>query len=366
MKLVVLHLIPTLEGGGAERQLSLVSKEYARRGGGVHIGCRRGGVYEESLCNSEVEVHLLGDHRGVRPALVASVNALVKKIEPDLIHTWLPQMDLVGGGVALWNSIPWIVSERTSELAYLNMKIVAWVRCRLARHANAVIANSSNGVAYWNKKLVANTSIFQVANAVDVDAIRSAQSVPIESSDLNNTEKNILVVGRLSPEKALEVIIQAVRLVPVEYQINVLIIGEGPLQENIKLRIKEADLENRISLLPYTPSWWSMLKSASALISMSRFEGQPNVVLETMAAGCPLIVSDIPAHREFLDKDSAILVALDNPDSLVDAIISLLANPEAARQRAEYAVKKVEKLSIRAMADAYESIYEKAVIGGIR
>lgn len=335
----------------------MLAAEQFRRGWSVHVGIRQGGGHLETLQTSGVIVHLLGDHRGINPLLLVSINALIKRTKPDVVQTWLPQMDIVGGLASLWNSVPWVVSERASRLAYQGMRLRTWARCRLARYANAVVANSSNGVAYWREKLPPDARVFQVANAVDVAAIRNAVSVRLAHS--NGDMPNILVVGRLAPEKAVDIIIQAIRFVPVEYNIRVLIIGEGSLREEIGINIGENGLDDRIFLLPYRSDWWGMLKDACALVSMSRFEGQPNVVLETMAAGCPLIVSDIPAHREFLDEDSAILVPVDNPSELAEAIVSLLGAPESARQRAERASSCVDGMTIQMAADAYESVYEK-------
>jgi glycosyltransferase involved in cell wall biosynthesis len=114
-------------------------------------------------------------------------------------------------------------------------------------------------------------------------------------------------------------------------------------------------------MAPFQRDWWGLLKYASALVSMSRYEGQPNVVLEAMGARCPLVVSDIPAHREFLDEESAILVTPDNPALLAEAIISLLSDPVSAKRRAERAFRYVDGLTIQVAADAYDSVYEKII-----
>jgi len=362
----ILHLIPTLEGGGAERQLSMLAAEQARRGWCVHVGIRRGGVHEESLRNSGVVVHLLGDYKSINPKLPVRINALIKQIKPDVVQTWLPQMDIVGGIASLWNAVPWVVSERTSRLSYAGMCLNSWVRVALARYAAAVVANSSNGAAYWRGVLPLDARVFLVANAVDVAAIRNAANVNIESSNSRLCEKYVLVVGRLAAEKAVDTVVKAVRLMPLTFSVSVLIVGEGPLREEIETSIIDAGIEELVSLLPYRQDWWGLLKSASALVSMSRVEGHPNVVLETMAAGCPLIVSDIPAHREFLDEKSAIMVTQDNPAMLAEAIISILSDPVSARQRAERASISVAGMTIQLAAYAYEIVYEKVISGRAR
>lgn len=360
----ILHLIPTFSGGGAERQLSLLAAEQGKRGWDVHIGIRRGGVHAETLCSlSGVVVHLLGDHRGLNPLLFVSVHKLIKRIKPDVIQTWLPQMDIVGGIGALWNSIPWIISERASGKAYLGFRYQIRIRRYLARYADAIVANSRHGVKYWRELLPANSRIFQVANAVDIEVIRSAPPSVIDSKSSKVCTKNLLIVGRLAPEKAVDIVIQAISMDSIKKSVGAWIIGEGPLRADIENKIREACLGDRVLLFSYRQDWWGLLKSATALVSMSRFEGQPNVVLEAMAAGCPVIVSDIPEHREILDEDSAIFVQPENPAELAKAIEMLLSKPDAALYRAERAFNHVSGMTIKSTANEYESIFEKVLSG---
>ncbi len=355
----ILHLIPTLEGGGAERQLSMLACEQAKRGWSVHIGIRRGGVHEETLRGNGVVVHELCDYRGLNPMLAMRINALIQKIKPDLIQTWLVQMDIMGGAVTLRNAVPWVVSERVSEFGIQNLGVLAWLRCRLGRHANAVVANSVAGAKYWEHILPAGKCLRTVSNAVDAEKICGAS--PLTSEYVGKGNNLILVVGRLAHQKAIEIIVHAVPLISDRNDFQVVIMGDGPLRPELEATVNCSGSDNHIVMLPYQKDWWGLLKVASVLVSMSRFEGQPNVVLETMAGGCPLIVSDIPEHRELLNEDSAILVETDNSVALAKAIDLLLGDPVSARQREETASKFVDHLTIEKAADAYERVYEKVL-----
>ena len=105
-----------------------------------------------------------------------------------------------------------------------------------------------------------------------------------------------------------------------------------------------------------------MLRRADLLVSTSLFEGEPNAVLEAMACGCPLVVSDIPAHRELLGED-ALYAAPGEPEQFARAMEQLLAGSGGARRRAERARARVAKRSVAAMASRYEEIYRSLLVG---
>src|SRR3954454_15474409 len=96
--ITILHAIPTLGGGGAERQLCMLASEQARRGACVHVGIRRGGVHEPVLKKCGVHIHELGNARSINPRLLLALARTIAKVTPTIVQTWLPQMDVVGGG----------------------------------------------------------------------------------------------------------------------------------------------------------------------------------------------------------------------------------------------------------------------------
>jgi glycosyltransferase involved in cell wall biosynthesis len=353
----ILHLIPTLEGGGAERQLAMLAVEQGKRGWNVSIGLRRGGIHEHLVSDSGVTIHPLGDLKGIHPLLIARVFALVYRIKPDILQTWLPQMDIVGGLVSKLTSVSWVLSERSSYIAYQRLLDLMRIRKGLARYAKAIVTNSAEGAADWNRALPAHDAVITVNNAVDVAAISHAAPIPCIIS--RESEQTFLYVGRFEASKGLEIFVQAVGHVPLQHNIFALLIGDGPLVTEVRTLIRARNLESRIRIMPYQANWWGLLKTATALVSPSRFEGQPNVVLEAMAAGCPLIVSDIPAHRAILDEKSAIIVPKDDPAALSKAIVSLMSDPEAAHERAECAYERVSGFTVQAAADAYEGVYAR-------
>lgn len=119
---------------------------------------------------------------------------------------------------------------------------------------------------------------------------------------------------------------------------------------------------DRVLMPDMIPSVWSALKRADLSVSISRFEGQPNAVLEAMACRCPLVVSDIPAHREFLDDKAALLVPrFDDPESVSNALLAALDDRDAALRRSEEAWRRVQGWSIPLIAQQYEGLYAEVL-----
>ena len=136
------------------------------------------------------------------------------------------------------------------------------------------------------------------------------------------------------------------------------IVGNGPLEATLVKRINGSRYHDRIELISKdTVSWWGYLQTCRMFISMSHYEGNPNAVLEAMAGGCALIVSNISAHHEILDTNSALFVDLDNMDDLVNAIVNVDSEFSEALKRSSNARVRVMGMTDTKMALEYESVY---------
>jgi glycosyltransferase involved in cell wall biosynthesis len=360
--MILLHIIPTLGGGGAERQLRMLAAEQVSRGHSVHLAVRRTAIYEDEMRECGVQIHKLGDLRSVNPKLLLAIIRVIRTIKPAIVQTWLPQMDFLGGIAALLTGTCWIVSERTSGRYYSEIPVFARLRLLLGRFASSVVANSSGGEQYWRMNARHELRLATIPNALDIAGIRAAG---LGMTREVNGGALLLVVGRFTSGKALEIIVRATGRLSQRQSspINVLMMGDGSDSASITGEIEAAALQDRIKRLPYQPDWWKWLGVADGLISMSRYEGNPNVVLEAMAGGCPVVLSDIPAHREIADASSALLVPVDDVNALSAAIEHLVADKSEALQRAGRATERVASMTVTTMADAYDAVYNEALNG---
>ncbi len=137
-----------------------------------------------------------------------------------------------------------------------------------------------------------------------------------------------------------------------------LLFGEGPLRDSVLTRIEGMRSRAHVRLLGFTSDLWRWMRRATMFVTLSRFEGNPNTVLEAMAAGCPLVASDIPGHREILDESMAILCDADSVASISSAIHSVLEDPREAATRAAAAYACAFTSSIEAAARQYVQLYK--------
>lgn len=348
----VLHLIPSLAGGGAERQIAYLARGLSERGVDVHVGILRGGPNLERLQHTGATVHWIPSGGNYDPFLLPRIVRLIRRVRPDVVQTWLTQMDVVGGLAALMTGTRWIVSERSSG-AHYPRDARHGMRRLIGRFADAIVANSKGGLTFWTKTRAAK---FVVPNAVPLEEIDAAPREEIDAGDA----KVILYAGRLDEEKNLPNLIDALAEVMRDRDALALFCGIGPLEAAIRARIEERGLSARVRILGFTDRLWGLMKRADVLVAVSWFEGHPNVVLEAAAAGCPLVLSDIAAHRDVFDEQSAAYVPPTDASAIAAAIGRALDDPTAARERARRARDTVAAFSISAAAETYLRVYDPA------
>src|SRR5688572_29212461 len=93
----VLYLIPTLKGGGAEQQVVLLSRHLPALGWEVVVGYVHPGVHLDRVLRAGAQVEQLDVRSNYDPALPVRVRQLIRRAQPALVQTWLPQMDVIGG-----------------------------------------------------------------------------------------------------------------------------------------------------------------------------------------------------------------------------------------------------------------------------
>ena len=349
----VLHCIPTMGGGGAERQFTYVVTELVRTGWQVDVALWEGGANLERLEASGARIHWLKGLHQFDPRITWQLLRLVGRIRPNIVQTWTGPMDIAGGLACRVRSVPWLISERAASawgpewMGYGRSRL----RLAVARGASGVVCNSASAARTWGPYLPKRTPCRVIRNALPIAEIQQVASAARSGS------KEIVAVGRFSSEKNWNVLVDAMPHVLRRVCASVAFYGIGREKAQVEQRIRRHGLLDRIALPGYVDDAWARMKSADVCVNISRVEGCPNVVIEAMACGCPLVVSDIPPHRELLDADTAIIVDRNNPHALADAIVRVLVEPEKSRRRARRAQALVEQWTPSFVGGQYAELY---------
>jgi glycosyltransferase involved in cell wall biosynthesis len=351
----LLHVIPTLVGGGAERQLALLANALAERGHEIHVGFVHSGPNEAQLRGGRVVCHRIPSLANHDPAILLRLVTLIRRIEPQLVQTWLPQMDVFGAAAARLTGVPYVLSERSAAGAYpptWKHRLRAW----LGRRARLIIANSSGGSEYW-----ASLGVEPERRVVVHNGIATSDASPDELGAPNGDGTQlILFAGRLSAEKNVEILIEALEgVLPSRPKHAAVLFGDGPLRDRLEARIRQSACAGRIHLMGYTSRLADWMRRASLVVSLSHYEGNPNTILEAMAVGTPVLVSDIPQHREILDERSAVFCKLDSGQDVSRRMLEALDDSSDARGRAAAAQARVADWKIETVAARYEALYRR-------
>jgi glycosyltransferase involved in cell wall biosynthesis len=354
----VLHCIPSMEGGGAERQLAYLAEGLKVLGWDVHVALLRNGTNLARLEGSGATVHHIGVRGNHDPSLVPRIASLIGRIDASLVQTWLLQMDVGAALAALMTRTPFVVTERSCEAAY-PPGVKTKLRRLVARQARAIVSNSPGGNRYW-ESIAGGPQRLVIPNGLPLGEIDAAVRADLSRYGIAPSDRVVLYAGRFSAEKNLDTLYAALAGVVSTEGVKAVLCGDGPLREHTDAAIRRANLEGRVFTPGYVNNVWEWMKRAQVFVSVGMFEGHPNTVLEALACGCRIVASDIEAHRDFLDEEVAELVDPGSPSAIQDAIVRSLTSPEPARAQAR---ARAGRWSMPAVAAQYDLLYRQILDG---
>ncbi|HEY2249668.1 MAG TPA: GT4 family glycosyltransferase PelF, partial [Planctomycetaceae bacterium] len=302
-----------------------------------------------------VRVESLGIHaNGIRRGVVALARRL-RELRPDVVHTHNAPAHLVGAPAARWAGVPAVVHTRHGM-----HEITGWATTfgnRMATrltHRMVAVSAAAAAMSRVNDR-VKEDRLAVIRNGVDLNLYRRREW------GLSRDGFKAIHAARLAcPTKDQRTLLRAVRLVVDREPAFMLdIVGDGPDRAMLEAMCDELDLRSNVNFLGFRHDLHELLPQADLFVLSSVTEGLPMTLLEAMAAGLPIVSTDVGGIPELVDHEqTGLLVAPQNPEAMASAIIELMNERQRAVQMGTLGRQRVEKdFDVRVVTARYEELY---------
>ena len=391
-------LLPSLEGGGAERSMLNLAAGLVSRGRQVElILCKGKGSLMDQVPEG-VSVVILDTTPGIaarallalrhpldalamlRPILLAKKNPpevsripairrYLQQQKPDALLSALTYANLA----ALWaagsssRATPVIVSERialwTSCHAPNNVRKWRWryapqlVR-RIYPRASAVVTVSQHAADELTDKIgLQHARILPLNNPVVDDRLRRLAAEPLDHPWFaDGSSPVILSAGRLTEQKDFRTLLSAFALVRAKRAARLVILGEGRLRDDLNQQANTLGIEDDIDFPGFVDNPFKYMNRASAFVLPSLYEGLPGVLIQAMACGCPLVSTNSPGGSSDILQQGTYgeLVKVGDAEDMARGILAQLENPTPREQL----LSRAEDFSVEGAVDKYLALLD--------
>ncbi|MBN9787539.1 hypothetical protein DMP17_02900 [Pseudonocardia sp. TMWB2A] len=362
----ILHLLPELRVGGAERFLARLAprltSDYGVEQQVVSLGKWEGEIVQ-MLRKDGIDVRTSQIAPWLIPAQALWARKAIREFQPNIIQTWLYRYDLLGSFASAGTEAKLVWNLRCSDMQLpLHNRAERQLCAAISKTSpDAIIACGERARAYHTGLGYAADKMRVVGNGYDFDHLpgRSYRN----AQDATQNELRIGAAGRYDPVKGYDILLDAVKLLSESRKpVRLVIAGRGCDDDNDELRamIEAAGLKGRVELLGELSDMSAFYNSLDIFCLSSLSEGFPNVLCEAMAHGVPVVTTDAGDAREIV-AGFAPVVAPGDSKQLFHALRDLVELDPA--QRYERGIKGAEYVratySISAIAAQYFELYSK-------
>ncbi len=301
------------------------------------------------------------------PFSLVLIPCLLKhKLDILHLHISFPYFPEIGALISKIKRIPYVAHVHLDPDYRTPFYPFYWLYLRLSTHmvlkfSDAVIVPTKSYKELLGVKYGKKNNVFVVPNGIDFNAFTT-----LPSSKIENT---ILHVGRINPQKGLDLLITAMKKVVEDLPDSKLeIVGnprfpsEEKFMKSLHKMIGSYGLNDHI-FFRGNVSHKTLLKlfsEATVFVAPSRFESLGVVLLEAMALEVPIVASNIPEFRE-IAGDVALLVDAYDSDELANAVINMLTDDELRKKSTRKGIEKVKKYTWKRAHEQVFSIYKRCL-----
>lgn len=356
MKKILYISTVSLVCGGAERVISILSSEFAKKFDQVKIFIWLDKPVFYHI-DSSVEIINITEECKSNNLFSKMIwfRKYIKMNPSDVILSFLAKSSIPVIYSTLFLTPKKIIAERNDPRKLKGGYLMRKFRDFTYNFADGILEQTNNNKNYFKGKKLSKTSVIYNPVFMDTNLVGSA---------LNAAKtKTIVNVGRLEPQKDQETLIKAFAILHKkhpDYQLH--IYGEGNERKKLESLIDNLNLSEYIILKGSTENIFESIKSAKAFILTSKFEGMPNALIEAMCLGLPCISTKVSGATDLIiDNMNGKLVDIGNVNQIASAIISLIEDDEHSFTLGNNATRLYQKLNVSIISKEWIDYINKFV-----
>lgn len=375
---VALLLISDLEFGGAQRQVIELANNMDPERFEVHVCSLADYVpLAENLRDRDARLHVVRKAHKFDFTVVPRLARLMRQIKVDVVHTFLFDAEFFGrlaGRLAGVRAI--IGSERNCY--YVPPRRHLWAYGLTRTCNDLIIANSHAGADFNSRTFNVPPAKYRVIhNGVDTERFHPRDATALrESLQIPAGCKVVGMFASFKPQKNHPFLLRAARRVLDHTpDVRFLFVGDelykgmshsGPYKQEVEALVDQLDLRRSCLFLGNRPDVENYYPLCDLTVLPSLSEGTPNVALESMASGVPVVASDVSDNAQIIpDGEAGYIVPLENETLLADRILQLLEE-EPLRHGIALRARNwvVSHFSNSCLTEKTAAIYEEALQAG--
>jgi glycosyltransferase involved in cell wall biosynthesis len=364
---VIVHVVLSLDIGGAEMLVARMVRSLQERGFRPHVVCLDAeGALAAPVRQAGIPVTCVGRRPGIMDVVcVTRLRRLLADVRPAVVHTHDYEACFYGGCAAgLAGGVPVVHTQHGLPVPFGWKQ--RWKVGALRGRVRTFVGVSEEVTALGLRSgwFIADRTV-TIANGIDVEAFRPdpARRRRVRH-ELGIPEGDLVVisVARLAAVKDQPTLVRGFAASPVSRHGHLLIVGEGPEREHIQDEITRLGMADRIQLLGARSDVRDLLSAADVFALTSRSEGISVSLLEGMASGVVPVVTAVGGNTELVQSDgparNGLLIPAGSAESLADALRQLAGDADLRTRLAAAAQATVrERFSDKVMMARYVALY---------
>ena len=364
----ILHVITSLQFGGAEKLISEIAPMLRDKGNMVDV-CSFisvGPNLNKVLEDQGVRVINFSDGYNVyNPNFIIKLAKLMKQYDVVHTHNTACQMFAVIGKRLLFKGTQkgpkLVTTEHSTSTRRRNHKVLKLVDRWMYSHYDKIICISEPSEESLRGYIGNDYPIVTIKNGVNIHKFTDAASADLGLAYKNSLgdfiePKKITMVAGFRYEKDQPTVIKALKLLPEDY--HLVLVGDGVERANIESLIAIEGLEDRVHLLGLRNDVPNILKASDVIVMSSHREGLSLSNVEGMCSGHPFVASDVEGLRE-VTKGYGVLFPHGDSKAFADIILKLCTDMEYADEVAAKCKERAMEFDISKMVEGYNRLYHE-------